>query len=277
MNLENTVKYHFPKSTQITDSPRATASDSLTGTDVMAAQGMVQARAQMGFAAFMGKMGVSSNDREKAIELLTSYGLTKCDKVAALRKLESNIKSAVVQILAIYAFEDYSRSAASKRTCDCCKGRKFIDAEVFTNKVHTPRIEKKFVKMSLHMGVEDIQPSAYEVHRSVREVNRIICHKCKGKGEISNACSDCKGRGKAISEEETRKQGVPVVANCKRCGGVGYSRLPSTEAFSAVCELTDAISLDTWKKSVKKFYDELITKFDIEEAWADSQLRAVTK
>ncbi|RKR65559.1 antitermination protein [Yokenella regensburgei] len=254
MNLENTVKYHFPKSTQITDSPRATASDSLTGTDVMAAQGMVQARAQMGFAAFMGKMGVSSNDREKAIELLTAYGLTKCDKVAALRKLESNIKSDIVQILATYAFEDYSRSSASKRTCDFCGGNKFIDAEVMTMKyIGNPHLEER------------------------REPVKVLCHKCKGKGEISNACSDCKGRGKAISEEETKRQGVPVIANCKRCGGVGYSRLPSTEAFSAVCELTDAISLDTWKKSVKKFYDELITKFDTEEAWADSQLRAVTK
>lgn len=36
MNLENTVKYHFAKSTLISDSPRATASDSLTGTDIMA-------------------------------------------------------------------------------------------------------------------------------------------------------------------------------------------------------------------------------------------------
>ncbi|HCQ08979.1 MAG TPA: antitermination protein, partial [Leclercia adecarboxylata] len=35
MNLENTVKYHFAKSTMFSDSPRATASDSLTGTDIM--------------------------------------------------------------------------------------------------------------------------------------------------------------------------------------------------------------------------------------------------
>lgn len=37
MNLENTLKYHFAKSTMISDSPRATASNSLTGTDIMAA------------------------------------------------------------------------------------------------------------------------------------------------------------------------------------------------------------------------------------------------
>ena len=87
MNLENTVKYHFAKSTLISDSPRATASDSLTGTDIMAAMGMTQERAAMGYSAFLGKMGISNNDRDRAIGLLAEYALTKCDKVAALRKL----------------------------------------------------------------------------------------------------------------------------------------------------------------------------------------------
>lgn len=37
MNLESIAKYFAPKSPMFSDSPRATASDSLTGTDVMAA------------------------------------------------------------------------------------------------------------------------------------------------------------------------------------------------------------------------------------------------
>ncbi|CAD5354804.1 protein of unknown function [Enterobacter cancerogenus] len=64
-----------------------------------------------------------------------------------------------------------------------------------------------------------------------------------------------------------------VLADCKRCSGRGYERIPSTKAYAAVCQITEAISLDTWKKSVKPFYDQLITKFDIEEAWADAQLK----
>lgn len=120
MNLENTVKYHFAKSTLISDSPRATASDSLTGTDIMAAMGMTQERAAMGYSAFLGKMGISNNDRERAIALLAEYALTRCDKVAALRKLTPNVKPRVIRILAEFAFEDYSRSASSKKTCDCC-------------------------------------------------------------------------------------------------------------------------------------------------------------
>jgi hypothetical protein len=53
-----------------------------------------------------------------------------------------------------------------------------------------------------------------------------------------------------VNQDLTEKQGVPVLSDCKRCGGRGYERIPSTEAYAAVCQITDAITLDTWKKSV---------------------------
>lgn len=144
MNLENTVKYHFAKSTMISDAPRATASESLTGTDIMAAIGMTQSRAALGFSAFLGKMDISDYDRERAIDLLTKYAIEHCDKVVALRKLESDVKPKVMQVLATFAFADYSRSAASTRTCDCCHGNKFVEAEVMTMKhIGRPRLGEK--------------------------------------------------------------------------------------------------------------------------------------
>lgn len=276
MNLENTVKYHFAKSTLISDSPRATASDSLTGTDIMAAMGMTQERAALGYSAFLGKMGISQNDRERAISLLAEYALTKCDKVAALRKLAAGVKPLIMHQLATFAFEDYSRSAASVKQCDCCNGEGFIDAEVFSMKTSTPACAKEIIKKSKEWGLK-VNPSQYQNRREVREVARVLCHQCQGKKVISCACSDCRGRGKAVNQDLTEKQGVPVLADCKRCGGRGYERIPSTEAHSAVCLITDAISLDTWKKSVKPFYDQLITKFDIEEAWAEAQLKQITR
>ncbi|MDY9763548.1 antitermination protein, partial [Escherichia coli] len=100
---------------------------------------------------------------------------------------------------------------------------------------------------------------------------------CGGKGEVSTACKDCRGRGVAIHREESVKRGMPVIRDCQRCGGRGYERLPSTEAFNAICNVTDAISLDTWKKTVKRFYDTLVVQFDIEEAWAEQQLKKVTR
>ncbi|EAO2990015.1 antitermination protein Q, partial [Salmonella enterica subsp. enterica serovar Typhimurium] len=39
MRLESVAKFHSPKSPMMSDSPRATASDFLSGTDVMAAMG----------------------------------------------------------------------------------------------------------------------------------------------------------------------------------------------------------------------------------------------
>lgn len=271
MNLENTLKYHFAKSTMISDSPRATASDSLTGTDIMAAMGMTQERAAMGYSAFLGKMGISNNDRERAIELLAQYALTKCDKVPALRKLDCAVKPLVMRQLATFAFENYSRSAASVKQCDCCSGQGFIEADVFTIKSH--------YTMKLPQWAKDLKqsPSDFEVKRHVKEVAKILCSTCKGKKVVSCACKDCHGRGKAVNQDLTEKQGVPVLADCKRCGGRGYERIPSTEAYAAVCRITDAISVSTWEKSVKRFYDQLITKFDIEEAWAEEQLKQITR
>lgn len=276
MNLENTVKYHFAKSTLISDSPRATASDSLTCTDIMAAMGMTQERAAMGYSAFLGKMGISNNDRERAIGLLAEYAMTKCDKVAALRKLELGVKPLVMHQLVTFAFEDYSRSAASIKRCDSCSGQGFIEADVFSMKTNTPAYAKEIIKKSKELGLR-IMPSQHQNRREVKEITRVLCPQCKGKTVISCACSDCHGRGKAVNQALTEKQGIPVLADCKRCGGRGYERLPSTEAYAAVCQITDAISLDTWKKSIKPFYDQLITKFDIEEAWAEKQLKQITR
>ncbi|MEN4050255.1 antitermination protein [Serratia marcescens] len=276
MNLDNVVKYHFAKSTMISDSPRATASDTLTGTDVMAAMGMCQSRAAMGYSAFLGKVGVSNHDSERAITLLTEYALKHCDKVAALRKLESDIKPKVMQTLAIYAYADYSRSAASTRPCDCCSGTGFIDAEVFTNKVHTPFPAKEIVKASVKRGVKGFKPSEYEVRRELREVVRVKCKNCNGKGKVSKACRDCSGRGTAVDKKETAKQGVPVRGTCKRCSGRGYERIPASHAYAAVQQVTDSISSATWDKTVKPFYDGLIRILESEEIHAERVLQRVT-
>ena len=56
----------------------------------------------MGFSAFLGKMGISMNDRARATELLADYALSRCDRVAALRKLPAEIKPVVMRIMASY-------------------------------------------------------------------------------------------------------------------------------------------------------------------------------
>lgn len=255
MGLEATVKYHFAKTASFAGMPPATASDALSGTDYMAAMGMTQSRAPLGYSAFMGKVGVSDNDARRAVSLLTEYALSTCDKVAALRKLDTDIKPAVMQTLATYAYMDYCRSAASVKPCQCCQAKGFIEADVFTMK----------------------SPLSGGSSRSVKEVVRVICKTCRGKGVVSSSCRDCSGRGRAVLRKETQQQGVPVMGDCKQCGGRGFERTPSTDAYRAIACLTDAVSLATWEKSGKAFYEQLIGKLEIEESWANAALNHVTR
>lgn len=254
MRLESVAKFHSPKSPMMSDSPRATASDSLTGTDIMAAIGMTQSRAALGFSAFLGKMDISDYDRERAIDLLTKYAIEHCDKVAALRKLESDVKPKVMQVLATFAFADYSRSAASTRTCDCCHGNKFVEAEVMTMK---------------HIG----QPHLSEK----REMVKVLCHKCKGKGALTNACQ-CNGKGTVLDKEKTILQrGVPAYKTCTRCNGRGYARLLPDSVRKYICVTVMDIPETTWRRSYKDFFESLVGECIKQEEYANQMLNKVTR
>ena len=254
MNLENTLKFHFAKSTMISNSPRATASDSLTGTDIMAAIGMTQTRAALGFSAFLGKMDISDYDRDRAIGLLTQYAMEQCDKFAALRKLETDIKLKVMQVLATFAFADYSRSAASTRTCDCCQGNKFVEAQVMTMK---------------HIGRPNLEER--------RETVRVLCHKCKGKGVLTNACQ-CNGKGVVLDKEKTILQGgVPVYKTCSRCNGRGYARLLPDSVRKYICATVMDIPETTWRRSYKDFFESLVGECIKQEEYANRMLNKVTQ
>lgn len=254
MSLEATVKYHFPKGQNFSGTAPQTSPDTLTGTDYIAAMGMTQSRAPLGYSAFMGKVGVSENDAARAVSLLTEYALQICDRVPAFRKLDADIKPAVMQTLATYAYMDYCRSAASVKPCDCCDAKGFIEADVFSMK----------------------SPLSGGETRNVKETVRVLCKSCKGKGVVSTACRDCNGRGRAVMKAETEKQGVPVMGDCKRCCGRGYERIPAAEAYRAISGITESISLATWDRSAKPFYDQLIGKLETEESWANAALNKVT-
>ncbi|ELX9539474.1 antitermination protein [Klebsiella pneumoniae] len=256
MNLESAVKFHSPKSPQLSDAPRATASDSLTGTDVMAAFGMVQSRAPLGFSAFSGKMNLSEVDKKKAVQLLMQYGVKHCDKVAAFRKLETNVKGKILQTLATFAYQDYCRSAASQLTCSCCKGRGVI------------RREELVVK---HPGCGEKTPA-----KTAKEQVEETCKKCSGRGVISTSCVKCRGRGVAMDRKKSEEQGVPVMSACRQCSGRGYERLPAASCYRAICQFTDAISPGVWDKAVKPFYESLIAEIEKAESSANAILSKVT-
>nr|ELH5110239.1 antitermination protein [Escherichia coli O174] len=88
MNLEALPKYYSPKSPKLNDDAPATGSGGLTITDVMAAQGMVQSKAPLGFALFLAKVGVQ--DPQFAIEGLLNYAMAMDNPT--LNKLSEEIR-----------------------------------------------------------------------------------------------------------------------------------------------------------------------------------------
>lgn len=275
MRLEAIGKYFAPKSPHITDAPRATASDSLSISEVMAALGLAGLKSGIGLDLYLAKIGISTPD--KAVEGLYEIAKRLAGQCKAISELDEDIKQRVLQILATFAYQDYSRSAASVRQCECCAGEGFIEAEVFTMKSHTPYREQEFVRASIRMGVDGIQPSAYEVRREVREVKRVLCSACKGKKVISNACR-CHGKGVVVDKDATEQQGgVPVFKTCSRCTGRGYARIPAETVRKAISLGILEISQPTWSRHYKPFYELLITECHKEESVADSMLSSVTK
>ncbi|EIW3592354.1 antitermination protein [Salmonella enterica] len=252
MNLESLPKYYSLKSPKLSDEAVATSSEALTITDVMAAQGMVQSKAPLGFALFLGKMGIQ--DPQPAIDALVNYGMALNNPV--LKKLSEKSRSEIVRVLAEFAYADYSRSAASKAKCTHCGGSGVL------------HVIRDVVK---HPGVKGVEATIK------REEVEEICRHCNGKGEISTACTDCKGRGIAVDEKRSKLHGFPVMKLCGRCNGNRYSRVPTTLARVIVEKYVPDLTNYQWYSGYADVINLLVTKCWQEEAYAEKKIREVTR
>ncbi|WP_333895461.1 antitermination protein [Atlantibacter hermannii] len=252
MNLESLPKYYSPKSPKLNDEAPATGGDALTITDVMAAQGMVQAEAPLGFNLFLAKIGIQ--DPQPAIEGLMDYALAL--RNPAMKKLSDEARAEMARCLAQFAYSDYARSAASSCECDHCNGKGVI------------RIMREVVK---HPGVKGIEATVR------REEVEELCKHCAGKGKISTACRDCSGRGTAIDKKRSLLHGVPVQKICDRCNGKGFSRLPTTLARARVARLVPDMTDYQWYNGYADVINKLVTKCWQEETYAELKLREVTR
>lgn len=125
MNLEAAVKHFSPKSLMISDSSRATASAALTGTDVMAALGMAQSRAELGFALFFAKHMKDQESRDKAIKLLAVVALRIAPK--SIGKVAGRQMAKAMLIMCGQAVDVYCRTADDPHArCPQCKGRRKV-------------------------------------------------------------------------------------------------------------------------------------------------------
>ncbi|AWK42618.1 antitermination protein [Photorhabdus laumondii subsp. laumondii] len=265
MNLESLPKYFSPKGIMFSDSPSATATDSFSITDVMASLGLASAKARLGIELFLAKQGINSID--EAVESLYQYAMTQVHKHSAINKLDEDVKQNVLQLLANYAFQDYARSAASKKVCPDCDGG-FITVRKFTTKYGS---SEGMLAKALNMKPKRFITSI----REVEERCRVLCKTCKGKGSVSHSCR-CNGRGQVLDEKQTKLQGVPIYKACLKCSGRGYSRLKFTEVFEAIKPLT-GISKTTCYDKYQPLFEQLVSECFKEEEQADCVLSKLTK
>ncbi|ECW1333109.1 antitermination protein, partial [Salmonella enterica] len=177
----------------------------------------------------------------------------------------------VLEIMCAFAYQDYARSAASVRRCDCCDGSGFTEVEVFTNKIQYPDGKPpKWAKVT-----KGVFPSYWEEWKSVRESARVLCKACNGKGVISNACR-CHGKGMVLDKEKTDKQGAPVMKVCDRCTGRGYARLKFSNVLEGVRTVWD-VKKTTAYDHVQPLFELLVEECHRQESYADSALKSVTK
>lgn len=193
MKLENIVKYFSPKSMVPGAVPCGMTSDTLTITDVMASLGLASAQAEVGIELYLAKAGVLPPDgiTNYIEQLATERG----QRHRALQKMPAHQRSTFLRTLAEYVFRDYSLSAASLVTCNCCSGTGFIDAEVFIMK-------------SARMHDTWLEPV------EKREQVKVICKPCDGKGQLKNECR-CRGRGEVLD----KKKAISRVCRCSRSAG----------------------------------------------------------
>ncbi|WP_075686360.1 antitermination protein [Serratia marcescens] len=260
MRLEAALKHFSPQGLAISDSPTCTSADRITGTDVMAALGLAESKARFGMAAFLGKTGISSEDRERAVAELTQYAMRKAPKHVG--KVAGRRMARCMQILSALAYEEYAHSAGASVTCHDCHGEGLIEVE--RDVVTYPG----YVGMD---GEEKIPPT------TKRQVVREMCQTCKGKGKLHKRCRNCKGTGKALDRVATKASGAPVIKDCERCGGKGFSRMPSSVAYKAITALLPELTQSSWSRNWKPFYEALVAKCDIEEGVAASVFNKITK
>lgn len=252
MNLESLPKFYSPKSPKLNDETPATGGTALTITDVMAAQGMVSAKARFGLNLFLAKMKIQ--DAEPAVRQLIEHAMTLRNPVMV--KLPEAVRMEIAVCLASFAFNDYARSAASKGLCPHCNGQRVI------------RVRRDVEK---HPGVKGVP--AMVRNEAVEET----CPHCGGKGEVSTACRDCHGRGLVLDRKRTELYLKPVQKLCGRCNGKGYSRLPTTLIKGRVLRLVPDMTNYQWYSGYAEVINILVTKCWQEETFAEGKLRKVTR
>lgn len=258
MKLESSLKHFSPQGMHISDSVKSTSPNCLNGADVMVAIGTTSSRARFGLAAFFGKAGISKTDEQLAVQALAQYAMDVAPK--NVRKAAGGHFGWCMQMLAQYAFADYSRSAATSVTCHSCSGTGFISGN------------EDVVK---HPGIFDADGAEVVAPKIKNELVKRVCGTCGGKKVIFARCR-CGGKGEVLDRKATSERGAPVFKTCERCSGNGFSEVPSTAAYKVILKRVPDLHVRTWTRNWKPFLEVLIGVCYREEQKADSAFQDAT-
>lgn len=240
MKLESSLKHFSPQGMHISDSVKGTSPDRLTGTDVMAAIGTTSSRARFGLSAFFGKTGISKSDEQLAVQALARHAMETAPK--NVRKAAGGEFGWSMQILAQFAFAEYSRSAATCVTCHTCNGTGLIEGC------------EDVVK---YPGLYNIDGDEIVAPKIEREQVKRLCTACNGKGKLEARCR-CGGKGEVLDRIATKERGAPVFKTCKRCSGEGYSRVSSATVHRAIVKRLPDLHQSSWSRNWKPFFEVLV-------------------
>ncbi|AWZ96024.1 hypothetical protein L356_09519 [Enterobacter sp. MGH 10] len=240
MKLETSLKHFSPQGMHISDEVKGTSPERLTGTDVMAAIGTTSSRARFGLAAFFGKAGISKTDEQLAVQALARYAMDVAPK--NVRKAAGGQFGWCMQMLAQFAFADYSRSAATSVTCHSCSGTGFISGN------------EDVVK---HPGIFDDDGAEVVAPKIKNELVKRVCETCGGKKVILARCR-CGGKGEVLDRKATKERGAPVFKTCERCSGNGFSAISSATVHRAILKRLPDLHQSSWSRNWKPFYEMLV-------------------
>ncbi|EMR8085680.1 antitermination protein [Citrobacter freundii] len=258
MKLEASLKHFSPQGMHISDDVKGTSPDRITGTDVMAAIGTTSSRARFGLAAFFGKAGISKTDEQLAVQALARYAMDAAPK--NVRKAAGGQFGWCMQMLAQFAFAEYSRSAATSVACHSCNGTGLIEGC------------EDVVK---YPGLYNIDGDEIVAPKIEREQVKRLCTACNGKGKLEARCR-CGGKGEVLDRIATKERGAPVFKTCERCSGNGFSSVPSTAAYKAILRRLPELHVRTWTRNWKLFLESLVDICYQEERKADAAFQKTT-
>ncbi|EAV6399960.1 antitermination protein [Salmonella enterica] len=258
MKLESALKHFSPQGMHISDSVKGTSPDRLTGTDVMAAIGTTSSRARFGLAAFFGKTGISKSDEQLAVQALARHAMETAPK--NVRRAAGCEFGWCMQVLAQFAFAEYSRSAATSVTCHTCKGS---------------GLTSQYEDVIKHPGVFNSDGMEIVPPKIKHELVRRTCVVCNGKGDLLARCR-CGGKGEVLDRIATKERGVPVFKTCERCSGEGYSRVSSATVHRAILKRLPDLHQSSWSRNWKPFYEMLVDVLYKGERKAASEFEKAT-